>query len=152
MLKETSKLMREQDFRSTQHPLFIIQDRKENVTHSDYADFHKYFDEEGNEIEEDEVCEECQDKACSDGFSEIDCCAKCGVQRYLPLKEVWEFDLRAGVFFTEKACHEHIQYNNYHYTKDVRSYVICAWRNPEMVETMQSIIKLTNGKIPSQYK
>ena len=150
-LKKTSTLMKEQNNRGTQYPLFVIQDLKEEITHGDFCDFHKYFGDEGEEIDEKDVCQTCEDKACSDGFSEMDTC-ECGVKQYLPLKEVWEFDLKAGVFFTEKACDEHIQQNNYHYTKNVRSYVVGAWRNEEMKVVMQSIINLTGDEIPSHYK
>jgi hypothetical protein len=159
ILKQTSEQMRSQNNRGTQYPLFVIQDKKEVVTHGDYCDFHKYSGEEGNEIEEKDVCEECESKACSDGFLETSPCVDCGVQYYLPVKEIWEFNLRAGVFFTEKACDEHIKQNDYHYSKNVRSYVIGAWRNEEMKAVMQSILEKTAEKeipnemqLPSCYK
>ena len=52
------------------------------------------------------------------------------------------FNLRAGVFFTEKACQEHIDQNDYHYNKP-RVFAVSAWRNYEMQEVMQHISALT---------
>lgn len=152
IIKETSKQMRIQNNRATQYPLFVIQDKKTYPTHNDYCDYHAYINDDGEEVDEEDVCEDCQEKAEGGEFNDLNCCINCGVKRYLPIKEVWEFDLSAGVFFTEKACHKHIECNNYHYSKNVRSYVVGAWRNIEMVKVMQSLLKLTGEEIPNQYK
>jgi len=37
-----------------------------------------------------------------------------------------------NVFFTEESADVFIEQNNYHYTKEVHTYVNCLWRNPEM--------------------
>lgn len=60
------------------------------------------------------------------------------------------FDLRAGVFFTTKACQQHIDENDYHYTNP-RVYAISAWRNPEMQAVQQHLIVASGKKLPSQY-
>lgn len=63
-------------------------------------------------------------------------------------------NLSAGVFFTAKACEDHIRANHYHYNNP-RSYGISAWRNYEMQTVMLEIVArgLEKGeKIPSHYK
>ena len=99
-------------------------------------------------IDSEEMCESCQ---ADEFYADEDCeeC-ECGRKTRMCFDWKWEMDDRAGVFFTERACEFHIAQNHYHYNKP-RSYVISAWRNPEMVETMQMILKLTGDDIPSCY-
>lgn len=47
-----------------------------------------------------------------------------------------------NAFFTEKACHEHIRLNSYHYAEP-KSYVDHAFRNPEMEIVQNFLINLT---------
>ena len=51
----------------------------------------------------------------------------------------------SNVFFTEKACHKHIEQNHYHF-RNPRSYVKHAWRNPEINELFEVIRKIVKGK------
>lgn len=65
--------------------------------------------------------------------------------------EVKVFNLKAGVFFTEKAAQEHIDENSYHYTKPT-IYVVSAWRNPEMQALMRQTINIEGKDLPSHYE
>ena len=51
-----------------------------------------------------------------------------------------------NAFLTEKACKEHIQANNYHYSKPI-DYLSLAFRNPELEKVMQFICELSGEKI-----
>jgi len=148
-LKTIGMSMAEQDNRGTQYPLFVIQ-----VDYKDYA-------LEGGDWDE-------KERKDHDLINERDLCGKCAKlweKSELP-EECWEwgceesfdyftvktkFDLEAGVFFTEEACHQHIEENKHHYDNPT-SYVVSAWRNPEMVAVMQTIIKSAQREVPSHYK
>lgn len=167
-LKETSKLMREQSNRHTQYPLFIIQNFEEVVKAESCGGLMKHVSYDGeNELtsEQYQAIEELQNL---DPEDEVDAfmeevADELGTDiedlkdwdlydfREIEFDEEYVYDDAAGVFFTEKACHDHIEANRHHYTKP-RSYVISAWRNPEMVATMQMILKLTGDDIPSCYR
>lgn len=146
-LIETSRLMRSQSNRHTQFPLFIIQNK--NKVYEEDGDEIEWLSDDWEELEEDDVCESCRE----DGIHAMRRCADCKHPDRTPrlYSWKWQMDDRAGVFFTEKACHDHLESNNYHYNNP-RSYVISAWRNPEMIATMQMILKLTGDEIPSHYK
>jgi hypothetical protein len=162
-LLETSKLMREQNNRGTQYPLFIIQQEVETITGDGRGDRKIYWNGDSQEsitAEQYEVLEdaEIEDEPCEAvskvleevGLEELSDFDPSDWER-LEVKDEYVFADNAGFFFTEKACHDHIESNHYHYSKP-RSYVISAWRNPEMVAVMQSIIKLTGDDIPSCYQ
>jgi len=51
----------------------------------------------------------------------------------------------SNVFFTEKACHRHIELNHYHYS-DGRSYVKHAWRNPEVENIFKALREIAENK------
>lgn len=162
-LEETSRLMRTQDNRGTQFPLFIIQEQKEVMTANGRGDRTIYFNSEDQvsitadqyeELEEardsdktDEEVAELLEDVGMDSLGEFEA----DDWERLEINDEYVFADQAGFFFTEKACHDHIESNHYHYTKP-RSYVISAWRNPEMVATMQMILKLTGDDIPNHYK
>lgn len=62
-----------------------------------------------------------------------------------------QFNLKAGVFFTEAAAQQHIDENHYHYT-DPSIYVVSAWRNPEMQALMRQTINIEGKELPSYYE
>lgn len=162
-LIETSRLMREQDNRGTQYPLFIIQQEVETVTGDGRGDRTIYWnggdqtsmtdeqyeilDGAEDEVEPDETTLKVLEEVGLDEVSDFDS----NDWERLEVKDEFVFADNAGFFFTEKACHDHIEANKYHYNKP-RSYVISAWRNPEMVATMHMILKLTGEEIPSHYQ
>lgn len=166
-LLETSRLMRTQDNRGTQYPLFIIQQEVETVTGDGRGDKTVYWnggDQTSIEAETYEALENAQDNEVSDDDIKelldevgLDTLADFDTNDWeqLEVKNEFVFADNAGFFFTEKACHDHIEQNKYHYNKP-RSYVISAWRNPEMVATMQMILNLTSEAdgldMPSCYK
>lgn len=51
-----------------------------------------------------------------------------------------------NVFFTEKACHEHLEANHYHFGPKAHSYVRHAWRNPEMKKLFEALREIANTK------
>lgn len=145
-LKETSKLMREQSNRHTQYPLFVLYSTKKiHVSPVDDYDGAQRVDE----IQECDLCQACKDEY-DEGTELTEYCDMCDDEAFDYFKEVRGMNDMAGVFLTEKACEDHIAQNSYHY-KEPKSFVISAWRNPEMVAVMQSILSLT-GDIPSHYK
>ncbi len=144
-IKEIGKKMIAQNNRATQYPLFLIQTKERTTTHEDFADDWAWLDEEGGELDKEKICDEHRE-----GDEEMEPCAACGYSKSYPVKEDWQFDLRAGVFFTEEACKEHIRLNHYHYNEP-RVYCIGAWRNDEMQSIMQHMCELA-GKVPNFYK
>lgn len=148
-LKEISEEMRKQDHRATQYPMFVIQD-KVKIGHTEEGCLGEYSQRRDSDsgLDYDDLCESCSDL----GELEMpDDCNECDDNAFFYYTEEWQFNLTPGVFFTAKACDEHIRLNHYHYTKHARSYGIGSWRNDEMVLVQQNILKLT-GDIPSHYK
>ena len=165
-MKETSQLMRTQSNRSTQYPLFIIQELQEVVKAEGCGSESKYVDWGGeNELTSEQytALEELQDSDKEDELEEdavtlmeelsIDDAHDIDLSEFreITYDEEWVYRDDAGVFFTEHACDLHMIQNAHHYNKP-RSYVISAWRNYELQETMLMILKLTEGDIPSCYQ
>jgi hypothetical protein len=179
-LIDISKRMREQSNRSTQYPLFVVQEFLEIDRASGCGEYTKYVSYDSDiELtqEQYEAIEACQEYSTVEELEEN---GHDWVEYETILKEIglslddtstinlsefrsidydidWVISGRAGVFFTEEACEEHIRLNHYHYTKP-RSYVISAWRNPEMVEVMKTILDATavpdmaRIDLPSHYR
>ena len=117
VLKDIGSEMVKQDNRSTQYPLYVVQeDERRMPTLVEDADGYE-TDEDGDKI---------------------------------PYIDKPKIALEPGVFFTAKACQEHIDENSYHYTNP-RVYAIAAWRNPEVQTIMQSLIKDAGQKVPIYY-
>lgn len=147
-LLEISKLMREQDNRSTQYPIFIVVEKKKIYG----VDENWSNGRERKEDYDEPLCDRCEAIAEGNGPDIPDECDDCPSDAFVYYREEdHEPNLMAGFFLTEKACKNHIEYNDYHYTKP-SSYVVSAWRNPEMVAVMQSILKLTGEDLPSCYQ
>lgn len=162
-LLETSRLMRTQDNRGTQYPLFVVQEELEVGKPDGCGENSQYWSDEYATltVEQYDELERAQDGFTHDTDVVKDALEAIGVESVddIDLGD-WrkvDYDIeptisdRAGFFFTEAACELHIRQNHYHYTKP-RSYVISAWRNPEMVMVMQTILMLTGEEIPSHYK
>lgn len=147
-LEEIGKEMAVQNNRATQFPLFIIMADVERAVpegngekrrkDSDYQDFYRG------------MCAECSTKHEEDG-TQPDYCEECDPDCFWDCEISQEPDLRAGVFFTAKACQEHIIENHYHYTNP-QVYGIGAWRNPEMQQVMFHLIEKAGKEVPSHYK
>lgn len=142
--------MTSQSNRSTQYPLFAVEeDQRIYVGHDGDWDGRELDDESS------ELCESCSDL--SSNLKDIpDDCISCE-RRYFYYREERGFDLKAGVFFTAKACEAHIASNDYHYRRPKAKnltpslYAIAAWRNHEMVQVMRFLIECSGKKMPSHY-
>lgn len=147
ILKRTSKNMRQQSNRLTMYPLFVILVDKK-IWVEPYCDYDTR--ERKEEVDPCDLCEKCKDleEECKELPED---CTECEEESYDHFKQEQDFDLNAGVFFTEQACQDHIDANDYHYSNP-RSYAISAWRNPEMVAVMNQILELTKGGIPPHYQ
>lgn len=146
-LVEISELMRTQGNRATQYPLFVVQSLKKRLVGYD-GDYN--CRERIEDVDIASLCESCSVLS-EEGIELPENCDACDSDCFCYFREEYEIDDRAGVFFTEKACEEHIEANSYHYNSP-RSFVISAWRNDEMVSVMQYLLSLTDGEIPSHYR
>ncbi len=147
--EKISQLMHEQNHRCTQYPLFAIQEDNE-IWVGKYDDCGYDIQKRSDDIDEDELCENCLElfNNSDDLPDECNSCSDCCFE-FFKIEKV--FNLKAGVFFTEKACLEHIEANKYHYNNPV-CFCISAWRNEEMQTIMQDILKCTNKEIPNHYQ
>lgn len=139
--------MLKQDNRATQYPLFVIQQDVRRFVNpgEDYnerertEDVHEYW-----------LCDDCM-KIHENGQELPPECEKCDEDAFVHYVIEQEFVIsQAGVFLTEEACETHIRENHYHY-RNPRSYVISAWRNPEMQAVMRQTIGIAGKEIPSHY-
>ena len=147
-LVQLGKKMNKQDNRSTAHVLFMVQVDKKVYVSSDW-DSH-----DGTERKEDDeglMCDRCKKKE-EKGKELPDWCEECDSDCFHFFKIERVTDDTAGVFFTAKACDEHIRVNHYHY-RNPKSYGISAWRNEEMQEVQKilSILGSKTGKVEHNY-
>ena len=137
-LLEISNEMRTQDNRSTRNVMFVVQSNRFVPKPDGCGDITVYVD--GDDI----VTEEEKEKRIKDGDNvEDDFTKRSGSHEYVTEQD-------CGVFFTAKACREHIESNHHHYSEP-RVYGIPSWRNPEMIAVQHYILSLT-GEIPESYK
>lgn len=137
-LKAIGEEMQVQDNRHTENPLFVIQEDS-RVYGVDDAE----FKERDNDYEGD-LCEAC-DALCDEGKSLEDDCEECPDEAFNWYKIEKVFNLSPGVFFTAKACQEHIDSNEYHYTNP-RSFAVGTYRNPEMKAVINFLKNIPDGK------
>ena len=137
-LLEISQEMNTQNNRSTAHPLFVIQVDKKQYGAEGWCD----EAERKEDYDHEDFCESCAQLAEDNDEALPDYCENCAPEMFVWYKWEKAFDLQAGVFFTAKACDEHIRCNDYHYSNP-RSYAISAWRNYEMQDTMKFLKNLT---------
>lgn len=147
-LKKIGAEMNAQSNRLTQYPLFVIQVEKQIECSHYRAEYYSHVDEEYNELTDNELCKTCRETSHEENHIE---CSECNCEHILPVIDVKEFDLKAGVFLTAEACDDHIKANKYHYNKP-QSYAVSAWRNPEMQTIVKFLSKLPNGEAKSCYK
>lgn len=159
--------------------LWVIRDVKEIPTSDDYADGYIPFDEDSSEeltsIDLDErIMEAIEDietnkekvnqfleryKAFNiklDSLNNWDLDLKVRILSILGeniklipyMKRVYIVDT-AGSFFTQKAAEKHIQANKHHYSENVHTYCLHAWRNPEMTRVV-NILENTDWNLYSK--
>lgn len=124
-LREIGKEMLTQDERGTANVLFAIEVDVKRYGHPDWCD-----QTERNENYEGEICEGCMK------LEEKDCalpetCDLCPEAAFVWFRIERELHHDGNIFFTAKACDEHIRLNKHHYSNP-KSFGISAWRNPEM--------------------
>lgn len=144
-IKKIGEKMVKQHNRMTQYPLFVIMQKVKRYGEQGWCN----EAERKSDLDEDLFCESCAKK--QDDGEAPDYCEACDSSCFVWFN--WEDEIvdNVGVFFTEEECEEHIRLNGYHYTKP-SSYVVSAWRNPEMQEVMRHLITLSGSEIPSHYK
>lgn len=146
ILKKIGEEMISQDNRMAQFPLFVVQ---EDVL--TYVGYSGNWDtrQRAEEIEDDDLCENCSE-LWENGGDMPDDCDDCdiGAFNYFMVERRMNDD--PGVFFTAKACEEHIEANHYRYNNP-KCYGIYAWRNPEMAAVMQYLCSLA-GEVPKHYQ
>ena len=132
-IEQIGEEMNRQDNRGTQFPLYVVQETKAVPTSNDDSEYSIIISGDGDEMDESDLCEDCE-------YLEArkKACVGCGFLHRVDVKEIKVFELNAGVFFTAKACEEHIEANKHHYSKP-KSYAISAWRNWEMQEVMKHL-------------
>lgn len=142
-LHDISKEMNKQDNRATQNVLFAIQSLKATGNPDDYEKMER-ADIDGHD---EYLCDDCR-KIYYDwedgGNEEMPLwCENCDPGAYDYFR--YEFDLRPGVFFTQKAAQKHIDENHYHYNEP-RIFGISSWRNEEMQEVQKFLSRLSSDK------
>lgn len=145
-LIKLAHLMNTQSNRATQFPLFAIQTEVKAYGDESWCNEAERKEDHDGEL----LCDGCKKKI--DQNEELpEYCSNCDPECFVWFNWEKRFDLTAGVFLTEEACENHIKQNYYHYHKPM-SYVICAWRNPEMQMLFQLIFSLAGKEAPSWYK
>jgi len=137
---DTSKEMNIQNNRCSEFPLFVIMEDQEDLCNEGMADEQKRIEE----VDTDLLCEDCR-KLYDENEELPEECDECDHDAFNYYRVVEHIDLSPGVFFTAKACQEHIDANSYHYTNP-RVYGIGCWRNPEMEEVIKFMRGITNDK------
>ena len=146
-IEEIGAEMSTQDNRATQYPMFIVVEDVDRPVPSELSDGRHRV----SEPDYGSLCENCIREMDEDGFLDNEDCDECADDCFWWYKREQEPNLMAGVFFTAKACEDHIRANSYHYNNP-KSYGISAWRNPEMEEVMKHLISSAGKEVPSHYR
>lgn len=121
-LKDISELLRTQDNRCTDQPMFVVQEKVRDWGYSsDYAEDYKWHnrDDIEDEADEEKVAElEALDNACDDT----------GTWEKLYYRYRWEF---VTACFTEKGCKDYIEINRHNHRGKLRIYAEGSFRNDE---------------------
>lgn len=154
-----AKEMATQDNLATQFPYWVVRESTERIAneYDDPENFRERGEEWYNDFHEDYCCvDDCQkmlDKHEDEGtipdFEDL--CYDCQKQNGVGVM-VEEVDAtRPAIFFTLKACKEHIASNGYHY-QNPRPYCRSAWRSYEIQAVMKRIFITAGMEIPNHYK
>ena len=141
--KTIKERLNTQNNRATADPIFVVYDYERVPSCEDYTETWEYIDEEGDYIgkSKEELMGLIKDKTVevplTDTFEDMD---SDELLEYINESGGYEFrkfyyikkKVFINVFFTEKSADDFIKQNDYHYTKEVHTYVNCLWRNPEM--------------------
>jgi hypothetical protein len=133
-----AKEMREQDNRSTAHPLFMVYRPFEEVRPSGIGERRR---KSGDYIEEGQLCASCEVLQDQGEMLTIDCDA-CDEECFYYAEDVMRTDDEHGVFFTAKACDEYIEARRYAVGQRAVSYAISAYHSNEMREVIEYLKSL----------
>ena len=127
-LKKIGELIRTQNNRITDQPMFTVQQLQRDWGYdSDYADEFEWIDDEGNSP--DEIRIEELDKAESEG-------GDTGGYTKVYFKDRWEF---VTACFTEEGCKEYLLQNG-HNLKKPRIFACGSYRNDEYQAVRNALI------------
>ena len=146
MVELMAQEMMDQDKRSTAWPIFIVvENKKVYGVDPNFRDCERERKDIDN-IEKDDLCDNCRE-VFEEG--EVDLPKECGNYEcddsfiYYRIEEDVP-NMRAGFFFTAKACDEHIQSQAHHYDDSAKSYAISAYYNEELRMVMTAIVGTVN--------
>lgn len=140
--------MSTQDNAMTTFPMFVVyDDRKEYVGYDgDWSHKERVM---SDMLNENDLCAKCLKRLKADKDLP-DECDECAYGAFYHYKIISSADLRAGVFFTKKACEDHIEKRRFYYYNP-RPYCIGAWSNPEMQNVIKFIFESAGVDIPQHY-
>lgn len=145
-LQKLGKRMSEQSNRATQYPLFCIEEEIKA-----YGDKEWCNEAERREESNGGLCDACEYKE-NNNEDLPDYCDDCDESCFVWFNWEKRINTDDGSFFlTEEAVESHIALNDHHY-REPRSYVISAWRNPEIQELMRTVFSIAGIEVPSCYK
>lgn len=143
IIKEIGKEMVKQNNRMTQYVMFVIMQDVEVLADENHEDgYARYYSPDGCDCDAQPGVEDGSKKF--DKYKHEDYCIGWFKKEQQPVVK------SAGIFFTAKACQDHIDANHYHY-KNPTVYGICSWRNPEMQAVQKHLIETAGEKVPSHY-
>lgn len=132
-LKTLGEKMNEQDHRITFMPMFVIQYDEKVICPDSFGDDAMIVNEEGEEVDEDDLCTECKEDLALNGVMEHEIkCAECGTHNVYVYRDQERFAMDHGVFFTAEACKEYMARRAYDMPRNARSYAISVHRSNEM--------------------
>lgn len=147
-LLEISKEMQTQDNRCTASPYYAcIQTKEKNYRQDCDGEVIVYHtDDYDSEFDFDELKQYCEDRDIEIP-EDLDWDDHYDVNDFISENTTliqgsydWKYKTQ-NVFFTTKACENHIKQNHYHYN-DPRSYIEYAFRNPEMELIQKFLLSL----------
>ena len=140
-IKALIKEIDNQDNRCTASPYFyVIREKKTRPAHFGCGDYIGYF-YDGETFDKQDLMNTFELKS-EDAFEEFIDSNDFEILDFTCSHEDAEM---SNVFFTEKACHDHIENNHYHF-RDPKSYVKHAWRNPEIQNIIKALREIANNK------
>ena len=138
-LKEIGNLIKTQDNRITEQPLFVVQRRMELVCPEGYGDGSKWLCPDEEFIEADEVRSARLD-ALENGYRET------GKWEKFHYHEHWEF---VTACFTEQGCEDYIKRDGHNLGK-TRIYAYGSYRNVEYQTVRKHLMNLAEQPTPAQ--
>jgi len=133
-----------QDCRATADPLYCVYQEALVIKADGYGGQEGWLDDEGRLVDDKHIQETVKDYRSEYTIQGAKLSDEEILEelRYKKVQYDWEqVPVGGQVYFTEKAAHEHIAMNHYHYRKPF-VYVESAWRNPEIEKLRKIIIGL----------